>query len=119
MLFALVGEVGPVRATTITYVNPAVAVIAGVLVLDEPFTVWTVVGFVLVVAGSFLVNRRPRTRRRRATLRGVRLSRWLSNRDRDVSGSTSIHTCSARPTRRLFSSYAAVRRPRFAADAST
>jgi drug/metabolite transporter (DMT)-like permease len=59
MLFALVGEVGPVRATTITYVNPAVAVVAGVVVLDEPVTVWTVVGFVLVVAGSFLVNRRP------------------------------------------------------------
>jgi drug/metabolite transporter (DMT)-like permease len=58
-LFALVGEVGPVRATTITYVNPAVAVLAGVIVLDEPLTVWTVVGFVLVVAGSFLVNRRP------------------------------------------------------------
>jgi drug/metabolite transporter (DMT)-like permease len=62
MLFALVGEVGPVRATTITYVNPAVAVLAGVIVLDEAFTVWTAVGFVLVVAGSFLVNRRP-TRR--------------------------------------------------------
>ena len=60
MLFALVGEVGPVRATTITYVNPAVAVLAGVIILDEPFTVWTAVGFVLVVAGSFLVNRRPR-----------------------------------------------------------
>jgi drug/metabolite transporter (DMT)-like permease len=61
MLFALVGEVGPVRATTITYVNPAVAVIAGVLILDEPLTVFTVIGFVLVVAGSFLVNTRPRT----------------------------------------------------------
>lgn len=57
LLFALVGEVGPVRATTITYLNPAVAVVAGALVLDEPVTVWTVVGFVLVVTGSFLVNR--------------------------------------------------------------
>jgi len=60
MMFGLVGEVGPVRATTITYVNPAVAVVAGVIVLSEPVTVWTVVGFVLVVAGSFLVNRQPR-----------------------------------------------------------
>lgn len=60
MLFALIGEVGPVRATTITYVNPAVAVVAGVIVLDEPVTVWTVVGFVLVVAGSYFVNRRGR-----------------------------------------------------------
>ncbi len=57
LLFALVGEVGPVRATTITYLNPAVAVLAGALVLGEPVTVWTVVGFVLVVTGSYLVNR--------------------------------------------------------------
>jgi drug/metabolite transporter (DMT)-like permease len=57
LLFALVGEVGPVRATTITYVNPAVAVVAGALVLGEPVTVWTVVGFALVVTGSYLVNR--------------------------------------------------------------
>jgi drug/metabolite transporter (DMT)-like permease len=57
LLFALVTEVGPVRATTITYLNPAVAVVAGALVLNEPVTVWTVVGFVLVVTGSYLVNR--------------------------------------------------------------
>lgn len=61
LLFALVGEVGPVRATTITYVNPAVAVVAGVLVLDEQVTAWTLLGFALVVSGSYLVNRRPRT----------------------------------------------------------
>jgi drug/metabolite transporter (DMT)-like permease len=60
LLFALVNEVGPVRATTITYVNPAVAILAGALVLDEAVTVWTVVGFVLVVTGSYLVNRRGR-----------------------------------------------------------
>ena len=59
LLFALVNEVGPVRATTITYLNPAVAVVAGALVLGEQVTVWTVVGFVLVVAGSYFVNRRP------------------------------------------------------------
>jgi drug/metabolite transporter (DMT)-like permease len=57
LLFALVNEVGPVRATTITYLNPAVAVIAGAAVLHEPVTVWTVVGFALVVTGSYLVNR--------------------------------------------------------------
>jgi len=63
LLFALVNEVGPVRATTITYLNPAVAVVAGALILSEPVTVWTVVGFALVVTGSYLVNRggRPPT----------------------------------------------------------
>lgn len=61
LLFALVGEVGPVRATTITYLNPAVAVAAGAIALDEPVTVWTVVGFILVVTGSYFVNRRSAT----------------------------------------------------------
>ena len=60
MLFALVGEIGPVRATTITYVNPAVAVVAGAAILGEPITVWTVVGFRAGGCGSFLVNRRPK-----------------------------------------------------------
>jgi drug/metabolite transporter (DMT)-like permease len=58
LLVALVGEIGPVRATTITYVNPAVAVVAGAVVLGERLTVWTVAGFGLVIAGSLLVNRR-------------------------------------------------------------
>lgn len=60
LLFALVAEVGPVRATTITYVNPAVAVAAGALMLGEAVTAWTLAGFGLVVLGSYLVNRAPR-----------------------------------------------------------
>jgi len=62
LMFALVAEVGPVRATVITYVNPAVAVAAGVLILDEPLTAATLVGFVLVIAGSVLATRRRRAR---------------------------------------------------------
>ena len=58
IMFALVAEVGPMRMTTITYVNPAVAILAGALVLGEQITIWTVVGFVLVLTGSFLVTRR-------------------------------------------------------------
>lgn len=58
LLFALIAEVGPVRTTTVTYINPAVAVIAGAVLLGEQITVWTVLGFVLVLAGSYLVTRR-------------------------------------------------------------
>jgi len=58
LMFALVGEIGPVRATTITYVNPAVAIVAGAVVLHERVTWVTVVGFVLVLGGSFLAARR-------------------------------------------------------------
>jgi drug/metabolite transporter (DMT)-like permease len=57
VFFELIAEVGPVRATVITYVNPAVAVAAGVTVLDEPLTVGTGVGFVLILAGSWLATR--------------------------------------------------------------
>jgi drug/metabolite transporter (DMT)-like permease len=58
ILFALIAEVGPVRATAITYVNPAVAIIVGAVLLGEQVTVWTIVGFILVLAGSWLVTRR-------------------------------------------------------------
>ena len=60
IMFALIAEVGPVRTTTVTYINPAVAIVAGAVVLHERVTVWTVVGFALVLTGSFLVGRRRR-----------------------------------------------------------
>jgi drug/metabolite transporter (DMT)-like permease len=56
LFFRLIAEVGPVRATVITYVNPAVAVLAGVALLGEPFTLGTAVGFVLILAGSWLAT---------------------------------------------------------------
>ena len=58
LFFALIAEVGPVRATVITYVNPAVAAVLGVAILDEHFTVGMGVGFALVLAGSVLATRR-------------------------------------------------------------
>lgn len=60
LLFALIGELGPLRATAIVYVNPVVAVVAGAVFLGEGITVWTVVGFALVLTGSVLVTRRVR-----------------------------------------------------------
>jgi len=61
LFFALIGEVGPVRATIITYFNPAVALLLGVAVLHEPFTLGAVVGFSLILAGSVLATRRTST----------------------------------------------------------
>jgi drug/metabolite transporter (DMT)-like permease len=57
VFFRLIAEVGAVRATVVTYVNPAVAVALGVLVLGEPVTVGTVTGFALILAGSLLATR--------------------------------------------------------------
>jgi drug/metabolite transporter (DMT)-like permease len=58
LFFALIREVGPQRALVITFVNPAVAVLAGVLLLDEPFTLGLAVGLPLVLAGCVLATRR-------------------------------------------------------------
>lgn len=56
LMFALIAEIGPVRMTAITYVNPAVAVVAGALVLGEAVTVYTGLGFALILIGCWLVT---------------------------------------------------------------
>ncbi len=62
LFFALIEEIGPVRATVITYVNPAVAAVLGVVILHESFTVGMGAGFVLVLTGSiFATSRRRQT----------------------------------------------------------
>jgi drug/metabolite transporter (DMT)-like permease len=58
LFFELIAEIGPVRATVITYVNPAVAATLGVAVLHESFTLGMGAGFLLVLAGSTLATRR-------------------------------------------------------------
>jgi drug/metabolite transporter (DMT)-like permease len=58
LFFALIAEVGPVRATVITYVNPAVAAVVGVLLLSEHLTAGMLLGFALVLAGCVLATGR-------------------------------------------------------------
>jgi drug/metabolite transporter (DMT)-like permease len=60
LFFALIEAIGPVRATVITYVNPAVAAFLGVVLLGESLTVGMGLGFVLVLAGSVLATRPAR-----------------------------------------------------------
>ena len=57
LFFQLIAEVGPARATVITYVNPAVAVVLGVGVLGEPLTPEIIAAFGLILAGSVLATR--------------------------------------------------------------
>ncbi len=59
LFFDLIVEVGPARSTVITYVNPAVAVLLGVLVLGEPFTWGIALGFPLILVGSWLATGTP------------------------------------------------------------
>ena len=62
VFFALIAEVGPARATVITYVNPAIALLLGVVLLNEPFTVGIAVGFPLILIGCFFATSRNRVR---------------------------------------------------------
>jgi drug/metabolite transporter (DMT)-like permease len=57
VFFHLIREIGALRATVITYVNPAVALVLGVWFLGESFTWGTGLGFFLILVGSLLATR--------------------------------------------------------------
>jgi drug/metabolite transporter (DMT)-like permease len=57
--FIVMKEIGPARASIGTYVNTAVAVVLGVLILSEPLTLGIIIGLPLVMIGSFLASRKP------------------------------------------------------------
>jgi drug/metabolite transporter (DMT)-like permease len=82
LFFNLIADVGATRASVITYVNPAVAVLLGVALLDEGLGPAAVAGMLLILAGSWLstggrlppglaaiATAMPRSRRRRAPVR--------------------------------------------------
>ena len=57
LMFYLVSHAGPSRATVITYINPAVAALLGVLLLHEQLGVGGVTAFAMILAGSWLATR--------------------------------------------------------------
>jgi drug/metabolite transporter (DMT)-like permease len=57
VFFTLVKEIGPARAELIVFVNVAVAVLLGVVILQEPFTIGMMFGFPLIIVGSYLAIR--------------------------------------------------------------
>lgn len=56
--FTLIRRIGPVRTNLVAYVVPIVAALTGWLLLGEPVTPATAVGFCVVVAGVALLERR-------------------------------------------------------------
>ena len=68
LFFQLIAEAGPSRASIITYVNPVVAVILGVLVLDERLGASSITGLVLILAGSWLATGGRVRRKKRAAV---------------------------------------------------
>lgn len=64
--FALIREVGPVRAPLFTYVNPVVAIVLGTLLLGEPITPGLLIGFPLILIGCWFAATGGRLRPRAA-----------------------------------------------------
>ncbi len=58
VFFTVMNEIGPTRASLVTYMNTAFAVVLGVLILSEPLTVGIIVGLPLVLVGSYLASRK-------------------------------------------------------------
>jgi drug/metabolite transporter (DMT)-like permease len=54
IFYELIATVGPAKATLVAYVAPGFAVVYGVLLLGEKFTLATAAGLVLIVVGSWL-----------------------------------------------------------------
>jgi drug/metabolite transporter (DMT)-like permease len=58
VFFIFMADIGPARASLVTYMNTACAVVLGVLVLSEPLTIGIIVGLPLVLIGSYLASRK-------------------------------------------------------------
>ena len=58
LFFTLLRMIGPPKASTVTYPNTAIAIALGVILLNEPITVGMVLGFPLVLLGSYLATSR-------------------------------------------------------------
>jgi len=58
LFFTLLRMIGPPKASTVTYPNTAIAIALGVIILHEPITVGMVLGFPLVLLGSYLAASR-------------------------------------------------------------
>lgn len=61
VFFAVLKEIGPARASLVTYLNTAFAVLLGVLILSEPLTLGIIIGLPLVLAGSYFASRKPKS----------------------------------------------------------
>jgi drug/metabolite transporter (DMT)-like permease len=58
--FIAMREMGPARASLVTYLNTLVAVVLGVIILSEPLTIGVIVGLPLVLLGSYWASRKEK-----------------------------------------------------------
>lgn len=62
LFFIVMAEIGPARASLVTYLNTAFAVVLGVLILHEPLTTGIIIGLPMVLIGSYLASRKERVK---------------------------------------------------------
>ncbi|MDT0158456.1 EamA family transporter [Microbacterium sp. ARD32] len=62
--FALIREVGPVRAPLFTYINPIVAIVLGTVLVAEPVTPGLLIGFPIILLGCWFAATGGRLRPR-------------------------------------------------------
>jgi drug/metabolite transporter (DMT)-like permease len=58
LFFYLINTAGAARAALIAYVNPAVAAVLGVMLLNEPFGLSSALGLIMILIGSWLASHR-------------------------------------------------------------
>ena len=58
LFFKVMAEIGPARSSLVTYLNTAIAVVLGVIILREPLTIGIIVGLPLVLVGSYLASKK-------------------------------------------------------------
>lgn len=61
LFFQLIKDIGTARASLVTYLNTAFAVVLGVIILREPFTLGIALGLPLVLIGSYFASRKTVT----------------------------------------------------------
>jgi len=61
LFFQLIKDIGTARGSLVTYLNTAFAVILGVIILREPFTLGIALGLPLVLIGSYFASRKTVT----------------------------------------------------------
>ena len=59
LFFIVMNDIGPARASLVTYINTAFAVVLGVIILSEPLTLGIMVGLPMVLVGSYFASRKP------------------------------------------------------------
>jgi drug/metabolite transporter (DMT)-like permease len=58
VFFKVIVDLGPTRASMVTYLNTVIAVILGIIILSEPLTIGMIIGMPLVLVGSYFAGKK-------------------------------------------------------------